>query len=182
VRTEGPSFAAALSGRKNALIAEWLRQMLQTWPETSVKFLFHEQDPFRNPVGNTLKEGLSVLFDSLVRPAVIVPAAQEALDGIIRIRAVQEVSASQAVAFIFIIKRLIRAEFRADSERFQDELSALEARADEMALSAFDLFMKCRERIYEIKANETRRSVFLSERIRSKEADAPAGNPADEAR
>jgi hypothetical protein len=181
VRTEGPSLAAALSERKNALIAEWLRQMLQTWPETSVKFLFQEQDPFRNPVGNTLKEGLSTLFDRLVEPTNT-SAAQEALDGIIRIRAVQEVSASQAVAFLFLIKRIIRAELAADSARFQDALSALDVRTDTMALSAFDLFMSCRERIYQIKANETKRMAFMNERIRLKEAGAVAGNPADEAR
>jgi hypothetical protein len=182
VRTEGPSLTAILSKRKNALIAEWLRQMLQTWPEASAKFLFLEQDRFRNPVGNTLKEGLSALFDSLVGPATASVAAQEALDGIIRIRAVQEVSASQAVAFVFTIKRIIRRELTAESAALRDELSALEVRADEMALSAFDLFVKCRERMHEIKANETRRMAFLSERIRLKEADTLAGNPADEAR
>jgi hypothetical protein len=181
VRTEGPSLADALSERKNALIAEWLRQMLQTWPQTSAKFLFQEQDPFRNPVGNTLKEGLSVLFDSLARPADV-SAAQEALDNIIKIRAVQEISASQAIAFIFAIKRIIREQFAADSARWRDELSALDVRADEMALSAFDLFMRCRERMYEIKVNETRRMAFLSERIRCREADTPLGNTPDEAR
>jgi hypothetical protein len=41
-----------------------------------------------------------------------------------------------------------------------------------MALLAFDLFMKCRERIYEIKANEARRRMFLLERMQGKWAEA----------
>lgn len=157
---------------KGALVVKWLQQMLQTYPEPSVNFLSHQRDPFRNPVGHTLKEGLSILFDELVQPTTV-SAMQPALDGIIRIRAVQDISASRAVAFIFLLKRIVKAEFPKDSVRFADDLAALEVRIDEMALLAFDLFMKCREQIFEIKANESRRMTFLAERIHLKETADP---------
>ena len=35
-----------------------------------------------------------------------------------------------------------------------------ESRIDAIALHAFDSFMKCREKIYEIKTNETRNMTF----------------------
>jgi hypothetical protein len=34
-----------------------------------------------------------------------------------------------------------------------------------MALLAFDLFMKCREQIYEIKTSEAKRRLFMLERM-----------------
>jgi hypothetical protein len=163
MQTERPPLAALLSEHKSALVAQWLHEMLQSYPESSVNFLSGQRDPFRNPVGHTLKEGLSLLFDRLVQSSDV-SDTPPALDGILRIRAVQDISAGQAVAFIFLFKRIVRAEFPMASTRFADELAALEERIDAMTLLAFDLFMKCRERIFEIKANESKRRAFLSER------------------
>ena len=86
-----------------------------------------------------------------------------------RIRAVQDVSASQALAFPFLLKRIIRAEFAADVRRYSGELEVLEARIDELALLAFDLFAKCREQLYELKFNEIKRRSFIMERAYRKE-------------
>jgi hypothetical protein len=41
----------------------------------------------------------------------------------------------------------------------------VQKRIDQTALLAFDLFMKCREEIYEIKARERQREGFVWERI-----------------
>ena len=46
-----------------------------------------------------------------------------------------------------------------------------------MALLAFDLFMKCRERIYEIRANEAKRRIFVLERMHGLEPSATACGP-----
>jgi len=48
------------------------------------------------------------------------------------------------------------------------DLSILEARIDEMALLAFDVFMRCREQLYEIKVNEARRSVSVLDRVQER--------------
>ena len=41
-----------------------------------------------------------------------------------------------------------------------EEVLSLESRIDALALSSFDLFMKCREKLYDIKANELRTMTF----------------------
>ncbi len=41
-----------------------------------------------------------------------------------------------------------------------EELVIFESRIDAIALHAFDSFMKCREKIYEIKTNETKNMTF----------------------
>ena len=90
--------SVALANRRNALIEKWLNRMLQAYPESATRFLAHEKDPFRNPIGNTLKHGLSELFDGLVRGAGVASLAPE-LESIVRIRAVQDFTAEQAVSF-----------------------------------------------------------------------------------
>jgi hypothetical protein len=41
-----------------------------------------------------------------------------------------------------------------------EELAAFDAAIDDLALFSFDIYMKCREKIYELKANEARSMTF----------------------
>ncbi len=45
------------------------------------------------------------------------------------------------------------------------DLPAAEARIDQLILQAFDVYMRCRERIYEIQAGEARRRCSVLERV-----------------
>jgi len=48
------------------------------------------------------------------------------------------------------------------------DLGALDGRIDEVALLAFDLFMRCREQMFTIKADEARRRTSLLERMQER--------------
>jgi len=168
VTTEGMLLSAALEDRRSAIVNKWFEGLLGTYPESTTRFLSREKDPFQNPVGNNLREGLSNLFEGLVKSADVASMAP-VLDGIVRIRAVQDFAASQALSFPFLLKHIIRAELAADVQRYSNELSALEFRIDELALLAFDLFVKCREQVYELKVNEIKRRSFILERARREE-------------
>jgi hypothetical protein len=84
------------------------------------------------------------------------------LDDIIRIKAVQDFSPSQAVSFIFLLKQVLRDTMKKEirENSIAEELALLESRIDEMILLSFDIYVKCRERIYEIKADEVKRMTF----------------------
>jgi hypothetical protein len=157
-----------LENRRKAIVERWLERMLQTYPDSATRFLSQEKDPFRNPIGQTLKDGLSALFDGLIRGADVA-SLTSSLEDIVRIRAVQDFTPGQAVSFPFLLKQIIREEFEADASRYSKELAALEERIDATALLAFDCYMKCRERVFEVRANETRRSAFILERARQKQ-------------
>jgi hypothetical protein len=156
----------ALVAKKGAIVKEWLARTLQTYPEHTSRFLSQEKDPFRNPVGHTLRETLPALFDRLVEGADAATVTR-LLDPIVRIRAIQDFSAGQAVAFVFLLKRVMREALGDDAVQGPngEGLAVVEARIDEMALLAFDLFMKCREQIYEIKTNEAKRRLFVLDRM-----------------
>jgi RsbRD-like negative regulator of sigma factor len=169
----------ALRARKGAIVRAWLGRTLGTYPDQSSRFLDREKDPFRNPVGHTLKEGLAALFDELLG-GMDSEKVTTLLDGIVRIRAVQDFTAAQAVAFPFHLKNVIReslhsaprpplslsrGEEKGEEGSRPDALTSLEDRIDQMTLLAFDLFMRCRESIYEVRANETRRRLYLLERM-----------------
>ncbi len=158
----GPApLTGALAARKDAIVRAWLARTLETYPERTARFLAREPDPFRNPVGQALKEALPALFDELLG-AMDGGRLAPLLDGIVRIRAVQDFTPSQAVAFVFLLKQAIREEGGGEG------LAAVDGRIDEVALLAFDLFMRCRDQMSAIKADEARRRTSLLERMRER--------------
>ena len=154
------SIADLLKLKRPAILGQWRRMILETYPADGASFMQREKDRFHNPVGHTIGETTGALFDAVVadRSGVEISSA---LDGIIRVRAVQEFSAAQAVAFVFQLKRAIREELgdALSTRESWRELSRVEAAVDDMGLTAFDLYMRCREHVYEIRAREVKRQT-----------------------
>jgi RsbT co-antagonist protein rsbRD N-terminal domain len=150
------------SERKRAVAQEWLDLTLRTYPSQSMQFLLHEKDFFRNPVGQAIKEGLALLAEELFGD-MNSERVRQALEGIVRIRAVQSFSAREAVGFVFLLKGILQEELAADWASYHE----LDGRLDEIALAAFDLYVQCRKQISEIQVSEAKRRVALLERIYS---------------
>ncbi len=126
-----------------------------------------EQDPFANPVGQTISRVLEPLWDGLVDSPEI-SRLKPLLDDVLRIRAVQTFKPSEALAFVFVIKRVVREELGASrlDRVLLAELLVFESRVDELAKLAFDSYLGFREKIYEIRATELRsRSQRVLEKL-----------------
>jgi hypothetical protein len=154
------TLADHLLRHKAALLEEWWRSLLASYPPDTACFLARQKDPFANPVGQTMAPALARLLDLLIEGAGE-DDLKAPLDEIIRIRAVQDFSAGQAVCFLFALKDLIRHKLPAAIDVQEGPLRDLERRIDRAGLLAFDLYMSCRERIYEIRASELRNRTAL---------------------
>ncbi len=148
--------------QKAAPIRErWLNLIIDTYPADSQRFFREQKDRFANPVGTTLSRAVQTLYDELLH-GMDPEKVNASLDEIVRIRAVQDFPPARAMAFMFLLKKVLREELHQEikqSTEACEELMALEARVDEMALRGFDLYMNCRERIYEIRAREAKNHV-----------------------
>lgn len=147
--------------KKSALVDRWFDIALETYPADSSGFLRNKKRQFANPVGHTIFEGMEHILDELLKEEELdIDRISPDLDSIIRIRAVQDMTPSQALVFIFRLKKMLREELeRAGLARSKD-IEVLESRIDVTALIAFDLYVKCREKIYDLKANELRNMTF----------------------
>ncbi len=150
--------------RKHAMAERWLALAVQTYPVPSRRFLVDQRDPFRNPAGQALRKRIPELVEELFGE-MDAGKVGAALEDLMRLRAVQRFSAREAVGFLFGLKTILREESAADWET----LARWEERVDELALAAFDLFMRFREQIYQIQADEARRRVAQLERMYSRE-------------
>jgi len=139
----------------------WLDLIIETYPADSHRFFKEQKDRFANPVGTTVSREVESLYHELVH-GMDAERLDSSLDAIVRIRAIQDFSPSKALSFIFLLKKVLREEFDREikeSPSAGQELLTLESRLDEMALKGFDLYMKCREKIYEIRAKEAKSQV-----------------------
>ena len=152
--------ATLLSQKKSAILGRWLTTIYESYPPETAIFLRKEKNRFDNPMGYRISEGLEGLYGALTQE---MERAQVLtwLDEIIRIRALQDFAPSQALAFIFLLKNVIRQELAEEiqQENLAAEILDLESRIDGLALLGFDVYTKRREKIYEIKADEAKRRV-----------------------
>jgi hypothetical protein len=149
-----------LSQKKAAILGRWLAMIYESYPPETAIFLRKEKNRFDNPAGYRIAQGLEGLYGALLqemeRDQVLT-----CLDEIIRIRALQNFTPSQALAFIFLLKVVIREELAEEirKENLAAEILDLESRIDGLALLGFDVYTQRREKIYEIKADEAKRRV-----------------------
>jgi hypothetical protein len=155
--------------RGSAIAAAWISAATGEYPAHTSRFLRTEKDPFRNPVGEAFKRGLPLILDQLFG-AMDHERLAEALEPIVKIRAVQDFDPSRALGFIFQLKRVIRDLEPGDSLRAS--LDFIDERIDRTVLLGFDLYQRCREKICEIRVGEIKRRVSLIERMHPGFADS----------
>lgn len=154
--------------KKSTLIKLWMDLIYDTYPKDSKNFLRSQQNSIANPVGASIVEGADQLFDWLIKGEdKEFENICMVLDNIVRIRAVQEFSASHSIGFVFFLKKAVRQTLNKKIRQRQlyEELLTFESRIDNLALLAFDNYSQCREQLHQIRASEIRnRSSRILER------------------
>ena len=136
------------------LLEQWFARTIESYPGETLRFLASEKDRFRNPVGFTLRENLAALVQEIL--GEMDPArVNSALQAIIRMRAVQNLTAAQGVEFVFLLRPLAAAAAHGL------DTALINARIDQLALIAFQEYVRCREQLSEIRLGESRRAMAV---------------------
>ncbi|MFH1416872.1 MAG: RsbRD N-terminal domain-containing protein [Planctomycetota bacterium] len=149
-----------LEENRDAIVRKWFEDALATYSGDSSALFKRQKDPFANPVGHSLRVGTRAIFDALL-DGMDAEKIREQLREIVKIRAVQDMSAPQAVGFVFELKQAIRMALGEAARQPQCllELERIDGHVDQIALLAFDLFVESRERLCELRINEVKRRV-----------------------
>ena len=153
-------FRQLIQEHAQATTDRWCRAVLDTYPEQAAILFGKRKNQFANPVGHSMREGTRAIVDALISGTQL-DEARRGLTEIIRIRAVQQFSPSQAVGFVFLLKDAMRSELGAvlgDSKHAAAWME-LESQIDQLALAAFDVFVECREQVFELRMNELKRQM-----------------------
>lgn len=145
---------------------DWQQSALDFFAAGAFKPARNNVDRFGNPLVYTVSTALETILDELI-DGIHTAKSEEALEDVVKIRSLQTEKPSQALDFLFRLKKLINGELNAAGGE-KDDIAGIEklnSALDNLILSAFDIYMRSREKIYEIRSNEIkRRSYKLWER------------------
>ncbi len=148
--------------KKTLILKSWQEAVL-TAPEGSAPGFPEKQAALvAAATGYSPAQGMEGLFDALLQ-GMISDDASRFLSSMIGIRAANDFTASQTVAFILEIKKVARRELGAqilDDPGLHEELTAWASAVDDMALFAFDIYMQSRESILDRRADEEKKKTF----------------------
>lgn len=147
----------SLKKNKKQILNSWFDATINSYQPETVRVLGRIKNKFDNPVGAATHESLEAVFEQMIYQMgsnkTDTNALEEALDPIIRIRAVQSFTPAKALDFVFRLKEI-------GKEILEPELyEPLDRQIDKVALAAFNRFMKCRESIFLLKATEAKRRI-----------------------
>ena len=147
------NLSETLQEKKKQIQSIWVDRTLDSY--TSPGFFKKSVDAIANPIGANIRDGISSLLDLILQDADI-ESYTKPLDQIVRIRAVQDFSPSQAVVPFLELKWIVRQVLN-DSNKTKHlvhELAELDCKIDRLALAAFDKYMECREQLYKVRISE----------------------------
>jgi len=155
-----------LSRNEGAILKRWFDLILEAYPADTATLMRKDKDQFTNPVGSTLSREIEVLFKKLCKGSQN-ERCQASLDSILKIRSIQDFSPSQAVGFVFLLKKAIGETLKNEicKESVMDEWLKFQSSIDDLALQAFDAYMECREKICEIRINQARAEKEMAFRM-----------------
>jgi len=177
----GMTLHELLSSHQSGIARRWLEKTLATYPRDAARLMARQKDQFANPVGHTLAVGTAAIVPLLI-DAPDPEALRQHLEPMIKIRAVQDFSAADAVGFVYLLKSAIRDELGGELHDLEmlEALMRFEDRIDRLALLCFDLYAQTRDRLAQVRINEINRRV--SKRWERAYPDTPApgrGGPTD---
>ncbi len=156
------SFKLYIMEKKFAVIRAWYDAALVVPAGVKTDFREKQRALVVEAMGYNLEEGMGGLFDALLQ-GVIPDNVSRFLDSMIRTRAASDFTASQAVAFILEIKKIVRKELGSEILADLDmggELSAWDSVVDDLILHAFNIYAQCREIVLAAKADDEKQETL----------------------
>ena len=142
-----------LEEQRAYILEHWVKLLLATYSPDAARIFGKQKDRFANPIGYNVKAGLAELFEVLAGEEL--PVLGRQMEELVKVRAVQQFTPSEAMSFVFMFKDIVR-EF-AEKQKVEPEAEALERldrRVDQVALQLFDLYMASRERLHKVRIQE----------------------------
>ena len=122
-----------LAQKKVSIVNKWTGLILNTYSEETLKFLKSQKNQFSNPVGNIISNNAEMIFDEIVSGGSIEKINSLLID-IIKIRAVQDFTPSEAVSFVYLLRKVICEELKESlkDKNCREEYSVFEEKIDKI--------------------------------------------------
>ncbi|MBC8259457.1 MAG: RsbRD N-terminal domain-containing protein [SAR324 cluster bacterium] len=152
-------FELLIAQHKKAILEQWLMLRLGIFSSQKKSLLMTQTDQFQNPIRHEMEQGLAgILADFENRGAQF----SEALDQITRVLAIQDFPPSKATALFYELKEIVRELAKKNDVGFgAKEWKKFNHQIEQLTLTAFDSYVDHREKIYQIKVDESKNRAFM---------------------
>lgn len=152
-----------LSQKKQDLVRSWIRITMEAYPTEALGVLKRSKDQFASPLSHIISKNIELLFDELLK-GVDAKRTSPILAEIVRIKAVQDFSPSEALQFVFDLKSVLfdhKDETIEGEAMPYDQIRPMEQEIDNLAKLGFNIYVECREKLAEIRVNEIKNQTHM---------------------
>ncbi len=156
---------AFCASRGEALTDAWVTRFFASYPIDSTGFMRTRRDRFANPVGETTRNAAALLFRAVIGEDVDSEDVKTALHDLVWIRAVQDMTPSQAVGAVVLLKDILRKDVLPECTKPEHSTSGalqgyleMESRIDTLCLLALDMYAEARERVFRARIEDIKQS------------------------
>ena len=100
-------FYERVKQNKAVLLQKWVDKYYAAYPLGSTGFVRTSTDRFKNPIGIITQTSLNTLYDAAIGEDIELAGVHNALNELIKLRAIQEMPASRAVGPMAQLKTLL---------------------------------------------------------------------------
>ena len=159
IRVMSNSLNILIAKNQEKILEKWLSLRLSFFSKQKQSLIMTQKDQFQNPIRHQLQEGLKDILENLEKKG---EKFKEALEQICRILAIQDFPPSTAMSLFYELKEIVR-EFSKKAGVGFNAKDWVEFNSDieSMTLEAFDCYSAHREKIYQLKVDESKNKAFM---------------------
>lgn len=160
------SLESLLLQKQEAVLHKWLCIIFEPFGPGAPAPTAAGSDRFTDPVGYTISGNAALLLNALINGEGP-EASRGCLEKIIRIRAVQDLTKSQAAGFMADLKTVIRSKVLDEATKYglTEELDGLEKRIDRLGHMADEIYIDMKRKIRELAIKEAKKDNDFRARI-----------------
>ena len=153
------SMKSLIEQNKEWILKKWLNRRLALFSKQKHSLISTQMDQFQNPIRYEIFEGLKVILDNFETKG---EKFTESLDQISRVLAIQDFPPSRAMSLFYELKEIIQERAKKTGVSFgHKEWVEFNSRVEKMTLEAFDSYIDHREKIYQLKVDESKNKAFM---------------------
>ncbi len=158
-----------MASHRNEILLAMTQGLYEPYSPEAVSSFRRKVDPFENPIGSTFGRSASIIADGIAS-GMPPKAFRQTFDDMIRIRAVQGISPSEVMSFLFAVRKALSAVTagRGDDYLSVSDLVEINEWIDGAIALCMDIYMECRENIFNLKVMEIKKFGASGREMREK--------------
>ena len=153
------SIGLLLEKNKEWILEKWLDRRLSLFSNQKQSLIKTQMNQFQNPIRHEIQGGLKMILENLEEKN---DKFNEAVEQICRVMAIQDLPPSKAIALFYELKEIVHDRvIKTNNTLKSEDFLEFNTNIENMTLKAFDCYCSHREKIYQLKVDESKNKAYM---------------------